>query len=64
MNEYTIEEIKKHLDDLEISQPTMANAIFVSKDWVNRILNGRTKCSSRMKTKMCVFIDTELKKKN
>ena len=56
-------EIMEHLESMGISQPKMAYAIGCTKDWVNRVLNGRVICSSRMKTKMSVFINAELQKK-
>lgn len=57
MGEYTIKEIKELLVELGISQSAMAKDLFVSKDYVNGVLNERRECSSRMYTKMCTYIN-------
>jgi len=59
MENLTIEEIKQMLKDLKISQPKMAKSIFVSKDYINQILNGRKDLTARMHTKMVVFLTRE-----
>lgn len=56
MEELSIEQIKSRLKELGISQPKMASAILVSKDYVNQVLNGRIKASERVLTKMRTFI--------
>lgn len=57
-----IERIKKTLEELGISQPTMAEKILVSKDYVNQVLNGRVKASNRVLIKMRTFINQEKNK--
>lgn len=57
MDDIKIPEIKKRLEKLGISQPKMAAALSVTKDYVNKILNERKECPQRMRIKMITFIE-------
>lgn len=62
MAQLTVSEIKQALIDNGISQQQMADHIFTTKDYINQVLNGRTKPSTRVLIKMNTFIKMKVKK--
>ena len=60
-NELKVNEIKQFLIENEISQPTVCTVIGCDKDYLNRVLNGRVKASTRILTKLNFYIE-QLKK--
>lgn len=54
---YTKEEAKKQFGIIGISQQKVANILEVTKDYINKVLNGRKPYSLRIQTKISTLID-------
>jgi len=56
MSETFTNNIKKKLEELNISQAQCARSLDVSKDYLNRILHGRDPMTLRMQNKLDYYI--------